>query len=689
MMEERYQLSIDRIKEIRTEEVVTEPFGAYFRSVAQFLLQMNEIHCHVRDGKVSEDTREELQRRNRELYQDIIPGAYEKSYANPHYAVECMGSTFGGILSFLYAEMRSLIVYAYERKVFDMAIRMELFLQVYHVFFYARREEQLNPDYETIQEIVYWFVSDYSEPVMEARIKEQLDPNEKFAVDIIMNSDLEDLRYLYYFGEYITESELGTARHLLSMSGEEIDKMADTYTEGFRIGFINGNKDLTKKKVVNIRYHLGFERVVKKAILNFREMGLEPTVYRAGVSVFTKKNNLKIGYSGATANKQYEFDHKEDEALFLDKLLMHRKLEVIKEAYEKEKEWADVHAGPACIEVFGEQPFGPAGKKEACRLSDVQQQLLVEYASESGRIVNEYISGEERSFTIIAFPVPEIGEAYGTIFDEIVKINTLDYKLYERIQQTIIDVLDRGEYVIIKGNQGNKTDMAVFLTELSNPEKETIFENCVADVNIPVGEVFTSPRLSGTSGVLHVSRVFLNELEYENLEITVTDGMVKDYTCSNFASAEENKKYIKDNVLFHHETLPIGEFAIGTNTTAYMVAKKYGIADKLPILIAEKMGPHFAFGDTCYSHSEDVKVYNPNGKEIIARDNEVSRLRLQEDKGKKAYFNCHTDITIPYDELGQLSVVMKTGEIRDIIRDGRFVLAGCEALNIPFDEEVL
>ncbi len=36
--------------------------------------------------------------------------------------------------------------------------------------------------------------------------------------------------------------------------------MADVYTEGYRIGFINTGKDLSKKSIVNIRYSLGFER---------------------------------------------------------------------------------------------------------------------------------------------------------------------------------------------------------------------------------------------------------------------------------------------------------------------------------------------------------------------------------------------------------------------------------------------
>ncbi len=55
----------------------------------------------------------------------------------------------------------------------------------------------------------------------------------------------------------------------------------------------------------------------------------------------------------------------------------------------------------------------------------------VELDNESGQIVNRYIKGDERSFTIIAYPVPEIGDDFPEIFAEIVKINTLDYKQYQ------------------------------------------------------------------------------------------------------------------------------------------------------------------------------------------------------------------------------------------------------------------
>ena len=123
----------------------------------------------------------------------------------------------------------------------------------------------------------------------------------------------------------------------------------------------------------------------------------------------------------------------------------------------------------------------------------------------------------------------------------------------------------------------------------------------------------------------------------------------------------------------------MGEFAIGTNTTAYTFARKYNIQDKLDILIAEKTGPHFAFGDTCYSHQEDLKVYNPDGKEIIAKDNEISSLRNVDIS--KAYFGCHTDITIPFDEIDVIKVVTKNNKEIEIIKDGFFVLKGTKELN--------
>lgn len=676
MIEERYGLAVGRIREMKNEDTVGVPFREFFHKMAEFVLMVDEVKTLVANGQYRNLELEELERWNHRLYQDILKDAYGTSFANPAYAVGQFGEEYGQILSFLYTELRGSIAYAFEQKTEYLDILFELLIEIYNQF------EEGRPKIGRIKDSIYWYASDYCDVFAADRVRAQIDPKESFAVDIVMGCDLDDLRYLYQFGEYISDNELRTARHLNELPADVIRKMADVYTEGYREGFVNTGKDLSKKEVVDIRYVLGFERVLRQAIQNFGEMGLKPVLYRSGVSALTKREHLKSGYYGAIANKQYEYDHRNDQALFLDKKFVERKLEVIQTTFEHYKELARRSAGPACIEMFGEEPFVPEQKGEAIRLTKKQEELLLKFYNRQSQLMNQYIPGEERSFTIISYPVPEIGEQYEEIFDEIIRINTLDSKTYQKVQQALIDVLDQGEYVHILGGNGNRTDLKVRILERKDPEKETAFENCVADVNIPVGEVFTSPVLEGTNGILHVSKVYLHELQYQDLEITFADGMIKDYRCGNFDDEGKNRTYIYENILHKHPTLPLGEFAIGTNTTAYVAAKKYGIEDKLTILIAEKMGPHFAVGDTCYSWSEDVRMYNPDGKEIVAKDNSVSILRKEDPS--RAYYQCHTDITIPYEELKRISVVTKEGQEIVLLEDGRFVLAGTEILNEPF-----
>ena len=674
---ERYELAMERIRAMKQEKTVSAPFYAYFQKMADFILEMDAYRASVEKGEPERLSLAELQEQNRRLYGDVAGGSYRESYANPTGAVEKLGEGYGQLLSFVYTELRGMIIWAVEGRLTDMTVTAELFIELYNAF------EEDTPSVENLKEILYWHMSDYCDVFIPDRIREQLDPSLDFAAKLIRGADLSDPRYLYRFGEYITENELGVSRFLAGLSQSEIDAMASTFTEGYRMGFVAAGIDLSKKKTVNIRYALGFERVVKAAIGQFEAMGLESIIYREARHSINRRPQGGPGYVSSKPSKQYEFDHREDMALYLDKKLNERRLSVLHSAYEEYKDLAAVHAGPAVMEIFGEHPFMPESCPAALHLDAKQQEIMVTYNSEAGQLVNRYIPGDQRSFTIIAWPIPEIGDNYEEIFREIVKINNLDYHLYQGIQQKLIDALDQGEYVYVKGAGANRTEMYVQLWQPENPAKEAIFENCVADVNIPVGEVFTSPKLTGTHGTLHVSQVYLNELKYMDLEIRFEDGKITSYSCKNFDDEAENQKFLKANVLFNHETLPLGEFAIGTNTTAYMVAKRYDIGAKLPILIAEKMGPHFAVGDTCYSWSEDNPVYNPDGKEIIARDNECSLLRKTD--VSKAYFNCHTDITIPYDELDCIRVVGPDGSRIPLIEKGRFVLPGTEELNKPFD----
>ena len=681
---ERYDLAMERIRQIAEEKArqAAEPFRAYFYKMALFVGQIEDLARRQLREELEDCSLEELKLLNRSLYQDILPENYEKSYANPAYAAAELGKEQGSLLAAFYAQLRGCIVFAYECRLTDITILCETLIEIYNRF------EGEVPPAEAVRDILYWFYSDYTDVVLPYRIREQLDTCLTFAKDIIMEEDLSDLRYLYRYGEYISDTELEVASFLSKLSEETVVRMASAYTEGYKKGFQVMGIDLSRKKTVGIRYELGFERMIRAAVRQFREMGLEPVVYRAAVWSVTRTPNRNVGYHGTSPNRQYDYDHRYDQAVYLDKAFKERKLAVLRTAYETWKRAAADFAGPAVVETFGQEPFVPVNKPEALSLSRKQEELSIAYSNESMPIVNQYIPKDETSFTIIAFPIPEVGERFEEIFAETIRINTLDYEVYKKIQQRMIQVLDEAQYVKVTGRHDmqrkNDTELQIALHPLKDKKKETNFENCVADVNIPVGEVFTSPRLSGTEGLLHVGKVYLGNIQFKNLRLRFQNGMVTEYSCDNYENQEEGKKLIRQEILKNHDTLPMGEFAIGTNTTAYAMAERYGIGEKLPILIAEKMGPHFAVGDTCYSWSEDSPVYNPDGREVIARDNEVSILRKED--VSKAYFGCHLDITIPYSELGDIVAVRPDGTEAYVIRDGRFAAEGTESLNEALED---
>lgn len=671
---ERYELALERIKMIREEHTVSAELQDYFIQAANVV----EAATEYLDFDYRQYSMEELEAGNQRLYGELQAEAYEKSYANPQYAEKQLGDN-GKVLSFLYTELLSLHRYARESRCSELTIHMELLIEIYNLY-----EDQDAFDIREVQKAIYYFYYDYCDVLVPDRTQEMYDARLDRYVQLIEQADLSDLRYLYGYGEAISTNEIRTAQYMNQLSQEEIDRLAFVYTDGYREGFEIAGIDLSKKKYVNLHYAVGQERMIRAAIRQFRELGLEPIIFLPAVSRLNQRQNRRNGVVATPVNRQYDYDHRYDEGIYLDSALMERKLEVLEQSYETYREFMQGYAGPAVVETFGEAPFEPIEKPESIALTKKQQDLTVEYTAQAGRLVNRYINRETYSFTIIAYPSPEIGNEFEEIFRETTKINTLDKKLYRTIQEVMINELNQAEFVRVQGIGKNRTDMKVMMHIMEHPERETNFENCLADVNIPVGEVFTSPRLTGTEGCLNVSEVYLNDLKFVDLELHFKDGKITDYTCGNFDQEEANIRFVKENLLQNRETLPIGEFAIGTNTTAYVMANRYQIVYKLPILIVEKMGPHFAVGDTCYSYSEENRLFNPDGKEIVAKDNECSILRKEDES--KAYFHCHTDITIPYAEIGSIRSVHADGTEVEIMRNGRFVLPGTEELNRPLDE---
>lgn len=479
--------------------------------------------------------------------------------------------------------------------------------------------------------------------------------------DIVLHADLDTYNYLYYYGENITDNHIKIVNYFNSVSEETLTDMAQCVIDSFLRGIEHSKIDIETKDYTVLFYPIGFEKLAKKICL-----------------LLDEKLNVILRLIGNKFDKQISYNHRYDYTFYQTQQYINEYLSCFKEELIKNADIYAKYAGPICVETFGENRFVPKNGKEVFEKDKEKAILKSSFDTEFSILYEEYIR-KDTSFTIISYPCPEIGKDFEEIFYETITINTLDNDKYQKIHQRIINVLDTAKYVHVTGRRGNKTDLTIALADLKEPSTQTLFENCCADVNVPVGEVFTSPKLKGTNGILNVSEIYLNGWKFVDLFIQIKDGMILECSCKNFETEKENKEYINEHLLFDNKTLPMGEFAIGTNTYAYVMGNKYGINDKLDILIAEKTGPHFAFGDTCYSMTEDVQVFNPDGKEIIAKDNEIS-LQRNVDKSK-AYFGVHTDVTIPYYELGDIVATCDNNEI-SIIHDGKFVLPGTEELNI-------
>ncbi|MBQ7371720.1 MAG: leucyl aminopeptidase, partial [Blautia sp.] len=132
-MQERFDLAKERVREIMEEKDVAKPYREFFNHTAAFLCLVLE-ECEDIKGR----SLEELQTLNHKLYEDILPENYASSYGNPTYAAEALGE-YGPLFTFLYAELRGIIVYVYEKKWWDVVVSLELFLEVYAAF----RDEKL------------------------------------------------------------------------------------------------------------------------------------------------------------------------------------------------------------------------------------------------------------------------------------------------------------------------------------------------------------------------------------------------------------------------------------------------------------------------------------------------------------------------------------------------------------------
>ena len=166
MIEERYELAVERIRVMQSENTVPEKYRDYFHQMAAFVQMIDELRTQLLKGSYQQADQKELAAWNERLYRDILGEAYETSYANPAYAVRMLGEGYGQILSFLYTELRGAIVYTFEGKTEYLDILFELLIEVYNQF-----EGEKVPEESAVRDTVYWYASDYCDVFTADRIR--------------------------------------------------------------------------------------------------------------------------------------------------------------------------------------------------------------------------------------------------------------------------------------------------------------------------------------------------------------------------------------------------------------------------------------------------------------------------------------------------------------------------------------
>lgn len=596
---------------------------------------------------------------NAALYADLEPERYPEGFLHPSVAAACAGRPLGQLLAAWRYDLERFVhlAHQHERSMLAMLFRPLSLLDSMEL-----GDALAGSLIECMKSFTLGSIAHHT--------RKSLDSGFGFFRDIVARAVPGDPRRLYRYGFRIREADLAQAFFIDGLPAESTDLVARTMIDAYILGFETEGKDIGRKSTASVSIPMGYEAVGKALFEGLEKRGL----YQLMPSVAT-----------VPLNRQAAYDHKFDWALTLDEESCAARVGLYGEICEETRGEAAKRSGWLDIQTFGEEPFTPLPCPDAVNPSRESLSLYREMNMKISLISNEIVPRSELSFTGAAFPSPAIRGDFAAIFEDTLRVNTLSNDVYAHVQKDIIDALDKAECVRIRGAAGNDTDITVRLHRLDDPASQTNFQNCLATVNIPLGEVYTSPVLEGTRGTLHVETAFLAGLLFRDLRLVFEDGYVRSYSCGNFDDPELCRKYIRDNLLMPHDTLPLGEFAIGTNTWAYRMARKHGIMDLLPVLIIEKMGPHFAIGDTCFSWEEDHPVRNVlDGKEVVARENERTCLRREDPA--KAYTSKHIDITIPYSSLGSISAVGADGTEVFVIRDGRFVLEGTEMLNEALDE---
>ncbi|MCK4957125.1 MAG: hypothetical protein KAS49_05775, partial [Candidatus Cloacimonetes bacterium] len=362
--------------------------------LADKFLFYSELEKEFSEDYHKQNSKDDLQNTNERIFEELYAENYNTCFANPDYAVEIFGNELGEILQAYYTDIRSLTRLSITHKIFGFEFYAKNFIEVYELL--KAKSSDADSYKSKINEIYKNFNKDW----ITVAILERYALDASAFSKLVETADLTDIRYLYQYGMNITANEIKTAKFLMEYPKEKVLELAKSMVKAYIRGFELAKKDLTKKKTVSIIYNVGQEIIVRELIKEFAANKLQ-VILNSAVST--------------SANKQFDYDHRFDNSLYFDEQYINKMLETQTIVLEELKDIVKLYSGPIYFDKFGEASFNPKQKESCLKLSDEQQKLKQHFGIEMNKLFQKYNPRTETSFSIIGFPVPEIGEQFSEI----------------------------------------------------------------------------------------------------------------------------------------------------------------------------------------------------------------------------------------------------------------------------------
>lgn len=275
----------------------------FLRTQAEFIQRLCLLEQKRTSQYLSQASLADLEEDQRLMYQDILPGAYENSYANPAHAASVFGAELGSAIAAVAGVFREGIAHVDTHRRFCLLP----LLRFYFALSYKMTHERVTA--AGLSQVIGKYKAETLEIGIGLQLHKRYSSQDGGELERVLNG--EGPYNLYSAGVYVEDNALELWKFTEALPEEKITTMARALVEAYKESFYRERKDIRKKKSVGICYPLGMERVVKAAVPLFTaEIGFAPFV-EAALAV--------------SPNRQYKYDHRYDWSMYLNEESADRK----------------------------------------------------------------------------------------------------------------------------------------------------------------------------------------------------------------------------------------------------------------------------------------------------------------------------------------------------------------------------